>query len=55
MKPIALVANAIGSRTLDECKRLLNQAGGPWAQVQNAWEVANDESLIANGSHRQRR
>jgi crotonobetainyl-CoA:carnitine CoA-transferase CaiB-like acyl-CoA transferase len=46
---VALVANAIGSRTLDECKRLLNQAGGPWAQVQNAWEVANDESLISNG------
>jgi crotonobetainyl-CoA:carnitine CoA-transferase CaiB-like acyl-CoA transferase len=46
---IALIADAVGSRTLDECKRLLNQAGGPWAQVQNAWEVANDESLIANG------
>ena len=46
---VALIAGAIGSRTLDECKRLLNQAGGPWAQVQNAWEVANDESLIVNG------
>jgi crotonobetainyl-CoA:carnitine CoA-transferase CaiB-like acyl-CoA transferase len=46
---VALVANAIGCRTLDECKRLLNQASGPWAQVQNAWEVGNDESLIVNG------
>ena len=46
---VALVADAIGSRTLDECRRLLNQAGGPWAQVQDAWEVANDESLIVNG------
>jgi crotonobetainyl-CoA:carnitine CoA-transferase CaiB-like acyl-CoA transferase len=46
---VALVADAIGCRTLDECKRLLNQASGPWAQVQNAWEVANDESLIVNG------
>ena len=46
---VALVANAIGCRTLDECKRLLNQASGPWAQVQDAWEVANDESLIVNG------
>jgi crotonobetainyl-CoA:carnitine CoA-transferase CaiB-like acyl-CoA transferase len=45
----ALVADAIGSRTIDECKRLLNQADGPWAQVQDAWEVANDESLIVNG------
>ncbi|MBE1552097.1 crotonobetainyl-CoA:carnitine CoA-transferase CaiB-like acyl-CoA transferase [Mycobacterium sp. OAS707] len=46
---IALVSRAIGSRTLDECRRLLNRSGGPWAQVQDAWEVANDESLIANG------
>jgi crotonobetainyl-CoA:carnitine CoA-transferase CaiB-like acyl-CoA transferase len=46
---VALVADAIGCRTLDDCKRLLNQASGPWAQVQNAWEVANDESLIVNG------
>jgi crotonobetainyl-CoA:carnitine CoA-transferase CaiB-like acyl-CoA transferase len=46
---IALVADAIRSRTLDECKRLLNQADGPWAQVKDAWEVANDESLIVNG------
>ncbi len=46
---IALVAGAIGSRSLDECARLLDRAGGPWAQVKDAWEVANDESLIANG------
>lgn len=46
---IALVADAIGSRTLDECKTLLDEADGPWAQVQDAWEVANDESLIVNG------
>jgi crotonobetainyl-CoA:carnitine CoA-transferase CaiB-like acyl-CoA transferase len=46
---IALVADAIGSRTLDECKRLLNQADGPGAPVKDAWEVANDESLIVNG------
>jgi crotonobetainyl-CoA:carnitine CoA-transferase CaiB-like acyl-CoA transferase len=46
---IALVADAIGSRSLDECKRLLNQADGPWAPVKDAWEVANDESLIVNG------
>jgi crotonobetainyl-CoA:carnitine CoA-transferase CaiB-like acyl-CoA transferase len=45
----ALIADAIGSRTFDECKRLLNRVNGPWAQVQNAWEVANDESLVANG------
>jgi crotonobetainyl-CoA:carnitine CoA-transferase CaiB-like acyl-CoA transferase len=46
---VALITAAIGSRTLAECKRLLNEGGGPWAQVQNAWEVANDESLVVNG------
>jgi crotonobetainyl-CoA:carnitine CoA-transferase CaiB-like acyl-CoA transferase len=45
----ALVADAIGSRNFDECKALLNQSGGQWAPVQDAWDVANDESLIANG------
>ncbi|MBB2773151.1 UNVERIFIED_ORG: crotonobetainyl-CoA:carnitine CoA-transferase CaiB-like acyl-CoA transferase [Mycolicibacterium obuense] len=44
-----LIAGAIGTRTFDECKRLLNAFGGQWAPVQDAWEVANDESLIANG------
>nr|MDT0522759.1 CoA transferase [Streptomyces sp. DSM 41633] len=45
----ALIARAIGSRTFDECKHLLNLSGGQWAPVQDAWEAANDESLIANG------
>jgi crotonobetainyl-CoA:carnitine CoA-transferase CaiB-like acyl-CoA transferase len=27
----------------------LNLLGGQWAPVQDAWEVANDESLLANG------
>jgi crotonobetainyl-CoA:carnitine CoA-transferase CaiB-like acyl-CoA transferase len=45
----ALLVDAIGSRTFDDCSRLLNLLGGQWAPVQDAWEVANDESLIANG------
>jgi crotonobetainyl-CoA:carnitine CoA-transferase CaiB-like acyl-CoA transferase len=45
----ALLAAAIGSRTYDECTRLLSLQCGQWAPVQDAWEVANDESLIANG------
>jgi crotonobetainyl-CoA:carnitine CoA-transferase CaiB-like acyl-CoA transferase len=45
----ALLADAIGSRTFDDCARLLNQLGGQWAPLQDAWEVANDEALIANG------
>jgi crotonobetainyl-CoA:carnitine CoA-transferase CaiB-like acyl-CoA transferase len=45
----ALLAEAVGSLTFDDCTRLLNSQGGQWAPVQDAWEVANDESLIANG------
>jgi crotonobetainyl-CoA:carnitine CoA-transferase CaiB-like acyl-CoA transferase len=45
----ALLVGAIGSRTFAECGRLLNLLGGQWAPVQDAWEVANDESLLANG------
>jgi crotonobetainyl-CoA:carnitine CoA-transferase CaiB-like acyl-CoA transferase len=44
-----LIAHAIGSRTFEQCKYLLNLSGGQWAPVQDAWEAANDESLIANG------
>jgi crotonobetainyl-CoA:carnitine CoA-transferase CaiB-like acyl-CoA transferase len=45
----ALLIDAIGSRTFDECTRLLNMLHGQWAPVQDAWDVANDESLVANG------
>jgi crotonobetainyl-CoA:carnitine CoA-transferase CaiB-like acyl-CoA transferase len=45
----ALLADAFGARTFDECTRLLHLLRGQWAPVQDAWEVANDESLIANG------
>jgi crotonobetainyl-CoA:carnitine CoA-transferase CaiB-like acyl-CoA transferase len=45
----ALLVDAIGSRTFEDCTLLLNLLGGQWAPVQDAWEVANDESLIANG------
>jgi crotonobetainyl-CoA:carnitine CoA-transferase CaiB-like acyl-CoA transferase len=45
----ALLAGAIGSRTFDDCARLLNLQEGQWAPVQDAWEVATDPSLLANG------
>ena len=45
----ALLAEAIGLRTFNECVRLLSMFDGHWAPVQDAWEVANDESLVANG------
>ncbi|MCW2649514.1 MAG: L-carnitine dehydratase/bile acid-inducible protein [Mycobacterium sp.] len=46
---VDIVSRAIGSRTLAECQRLLNQSNGQWAPVQDAWDLANDESLTANG------
>jgi crotonobetainyl-CoA:carnitine CoA-transferase CaiB-like acyl-CoA transferase len=45
----AIVCDAIGGRTFEECERLLNRGTGPWAPVQDGWDVGNDESLIANG------
>ncbi|BBY93305.1 CoA transferase [Mycobacterium gallinarum] len=46
---VRAIAGAIGSRTVAECQRLLELLGGQWAVVQDAWDVANDEALIANG------
>lgn len=46
---IEIVRSAIGSRTLAECARLLDHGTGPWAVVQNAWDVGNDAALVANG------
>jgi crotonobetainyl-CoA:carnitine CoA-transferase CaiB-like acyl-CoA transferase len=43
-----IVADAIGSRTFDECVRRLKKGTGAWAPVQDSWDVANDEALIAN-------
>lgn len=45
----AILRNAIGSRTFEECVRLLRDCPGHWAPVQDSWEVGNDESLRANG------
>jgi crotonobetainyl-CoA:carnitine CoA-transferase CaiB-like acyl-CoA transferase len=44
-----IVSDAIGSRTLEQCARLLAQSSGQWAPVQGPWDVANDEALTANG------
>ncbi|MGB7165751.1 MAG: CoA transferase, partial [Mycobacterium sp.] len=44
-----LLADAIASRTFEDCTRLLSLLRGQWSPVQDAWEVAHDESLIANG------
>jgi crotonobetainyl-CoA:carnitine CoA-transferase CaiB-like acyl-CoA transferase len=44
-----IVENAIGSLTFVECQELLRKGRGQWAPVQDAWEIANDEALAANG------
>ena len=44
-----IVCTAIGRLSFDECKKRLGRGTGQWAPVQDAWDVANDESLIANG------
>jgi crotonobetainyl-CoA:carnitine CoA-transferase CaiB-like acyl-CoA transferase len=44
-----IVGDAIAARSYDECKQRLSRGTGQWAPVQDAWDVANDDSLIANG------
>ncbi|MCE4265768.1 CoA transferase [Rhodococcus sp. ACPA4] len=42
-------ADAIASRPYDEWTAVLTNLSGPWAPVQNSWELGHDESLVANG------
>jgi crotonobetainyl-CoA:carnitine CoA-transferase CaiB-like acyl-CoA transferase len=44
-----IVCTAIVELSYAECKERLSRGAGQWAPVQDAWDVANDESLIANG------
>jgi crotonobetainyl-CoA:carnitine CoA-transferase CaiB-like acyl-CoA transferase len=44
-----IVEDAIGKLTFAECQTLLRKGRGQWAPVQDAWEIANDEALTANG------
>ncbi|MGZ8749024.1 MAG: CoA transferase, partial [Mycobacterium sp.] len=44
-----IVCTAIAELSLAECKKRLSRGTGQWAPVQDAWDLANDESLIANG------
>ncbi|QXD06212.1 CaiB/BaiF CoA transferase family protein [Mycobacterium avium] len=44
-----IVADAIGNLSFAECQALLRKGRGQWAPVQDAWEIANDEALTANG------
>ncbi|NNH70848.1 CoA transferase [Nocardia uniformis] len=42
-------AAAIATRTYAEWTVALNGLSGPWAPVQDGWDVGHDEALIANG------
>lgn len=44
-----VVAEIIGSITLDEWRNRMDGARGQWAPVQNAYEVGQDPALRANG------
>jgi crotonobetainyl-CoA:carnitine CoA-transferase CaiB-like acyl-CoA transferase len=44
-----IVHDAVASLSFAECKQILNRGTGQWAPVQDAWELAHDEGLIANG------
>jgi len=44
-----IVEDAIGNLTFAECQTLLRKGRGQWAPVQDAWEIANDKALTANG------
>jgi len=44
-----LVAEIVGSRTLEEMTDVLERGEGQWAIVQNAWELGNDPALREAG------
>jgi crotonobetainyl-CoA:carnitine CoA-transferase CaiB-like acyl-CoA transferase len=46
---IALVTELMASKDVEEWKKILGDGGGQWALVTSPWELANDESLKANG------
>jgi crotonobetainyl-CoA:carnitine CoA-transferase CaiB-like acyl-CoA transferase len=44
-----IVHDAIAKLSFSECKAVLSRGTGQWAPVQDAWEMAHDEALTANG------
>jgi crotonobetainyl-CoA:carnitine CoA-transferase CaiB-like acyl-CoA transferase len=44
-----IVCTAIAELSFADCKTRLSGGTGQWAPVQDAWDLANDQSLIANG------
>ena len=44
-----IIHDAIAELSFAECKDVLSKGTGQWAPVQDAWELAHDEGLTANG------
>ncbi|WP_336880994.1 CaiB/BaiF CoA-transferase family protein [Rhodococcus globerulus] len=44
-----IIADTLAQRTYDEWVVAFKDMKGQWAAVQNAWDLGNDEALIANG------
>lgn len=42
-------AEAIRARRYEEWNEIFQKLSGPWAPVQNSWELGHDEALVANG------
>lgn len=40
---------AIQARPYEEWNEIFQKLSGPWAPVQNSWELGHDEALVANG------
>ncbi|MFZ2178442.1 MAG: CoA transferase [Rhodococcus sp. (in: high G+C Gram-positive bacteria)] len=45
----AEIARTIAGRTLDDWTNTFKDMTGQWAPVQDAWDIGNDEALLANG------
>src|SRR5690606_9194497 len=48
-KIFEMFAEAIAQRPYSEWLDTLSSLSGPWAPVQNGWDLGHDEALIANG------
>jgi crotonobetainyl-CoA:carnitine CoA-transferase CaiB-like acyl-CoA transferase len=44
-----IIAEELGSRTFEECKKVLHDFSGQWAPVQDTLEIVDDPQVQANG------
>ncbi|MFF0818693.1 CaiB/BaiF CoA transferase family protein [Rhodococcus sp. NPDC003318] len=46
---VSWFADAIAARPYDEWTEIFQKLSGPWAPLQNSWELGHDQALVANG------